>query len=366
MAQRKTTTKSRPSSAKAEANSRKKGKPTAEQASARHQVAAILLFFGALLLLALVLIPGASLWGQLHKLLLGLFGICAFVLPVLMGYIAVIAAMEKPIGSISSKLWQCVLLLVMLGSAIYICTTSPEGINYFKAIGQGYMDGIALHSGGVLGVLLGYPLEYAFTDLGAKIIIFLLIGMFLMLVTGTTILSLFRTAYKPVKKTRESIETAMSVSAERRQRRAAPIDIDLGDGYEEEPAKPGRRKAAPPAPLPETAQELSPEQPPVKSDKLAALEKAARDIQAQEEAPPPTLDDILKAKESRGRTSRIRRTRPGSPRPPRPPCFPRRRTATAIRLCPCWTSPRRPTTRPASWTCRGCPSCWWAPSRTSA
>lgn len=168
MAQRKTTTKSRPSSAKAEANSRKKGKPTAEQASARHQVAAILLFFGALLLLALVLIPGASLWGQLHKLLLGLFGICAFVLPVLMGYIAVIAAMEKPIGSISSKLWQCVLLLVMLGSAIYICTTSPEGINYFKAIGQGYMDGIALHSGGVLGVLLGYPLEYAFTDLGAK------------------------------------------------------------------------------------------------------------------------------------------------------------------------------------------------------
>ena len=300
MAQRKTTTKSRPSSAKAEANSRKKGKPTAEQASARHQVAAILLFFGALLLLALVLIPGASLWGQLHKLLLGLFGICAFVLPVLMGYIAVIAAMEKPIGSISSKLWQCVLLLVMLGSAIYICTTSPEGINYFKAIGQGYMDGIALHSGGVLGVLLGYPLEYAFTDLGAKIIIFLLIGMFLMLVTGTTILSLFRTAYKPVKKTRESIETAMSVSAERRQRRAAPIDIDLGDGYEEEPAKPGRRKAAPPAPLPETAQELSPEQPPVKSDKLAALEKAARDIQAQEEAPPPKLDDILKAKEKPG------------------------------------------------------------------
>ena len=322
MAQRKTTTKSRPSSAKAEANSRKKGKPTAEQASARHQVAAILLFFGALLLLALVLIPGASLWGQLHKLLLGLFGICAFVLPVLMGYIAVIAAMEKPIGSISSKLWQCVLLLVMLGSAIYICTTSPEGINYFKAIGQGYMDGIALHSGGVLGVLLGYPLEYAFTDLGAKIIIFLLIGMFLMLVTGTTILSLFRTAYKPVKKTRESIETAMSVSAERRQRKAAPIDIDLGDGYEEEPAKPGRRKAAPPAPLPETAQELSPEQPPVKSDKLAALEKAARDIQAQEEAPPPKLDDILKAKEKPGEDKPDKAAKTGFAPPTQTSLFP--------------------------------------------
>lgn len=257
MAQRKTTTKSRPPP-QSGGQQRQKGEADGRAASARHQVAAILLFFGALLLLALVLIPGASLWGQLHKLLLGLFGICAFVLPVLMGYIAVIAAMEKPIGSISSKLWQCVLLLVMLGSAIYICTTSPEGINYFKAIGQGYMDGIALHSGGVLGVLLGYPLEYAFTDLGAKIIIFLLIGMFLMLVTGTTILSLFRTAYKPVKKTRESIETAMSVSAERRQRKAAPIDIDLGDGYEEEPAKPAAARPRPPPPCPRRRRSFRP------------------------------------------------------------------------------------------------------------
>lgn len=90
----------KPASAVASARSR-----AAQAASARHQTAAILLFAGAVLLLCLVLIPGASLWGLLHKFVLGLFGICAFILPVLMIYIAVIAAMERPVGSVSGKLW---------------------------------------------------------------------------------------------------------------------------------------------------------------------------------------------------------------------------------------------------------------------
>ncbi len=56
-------------------------------------------------------------------------------------------------------------------------------------------------------MLLGYPLEYFFTDVGAKIILCLLIFVFLMLVTGTTILTLFRTVWKPVKKPRKALKT---------------------------------------------------------------------------------------------------------------------------------------------------------------
>lgn len=84
-------------------------------ASARHQMAAVLLFAGAILVLCLALIKGANLWLWLHNLMMGLFGVCAYILPVLMGYIAVIAAMERPIGSMRGKLWQCLLLLMMLG-----------------------------------------------------------------------------------------------------------------------------------------------------------------------------------------------------------------------------------------------------------
>ena len=157
---------------------------------AKRQTAAVLIFAAAVLLLCLVIIPGGSLWGMLHGLILGLFGVCSFVLPILMIYIAVVAAMDRPIGSISSKLWQSLALIILLASAIHVFTADIDG-NYFAAIGQGYTDGTHLLSGGVASTLLGYPMEYFFTDIGAKIIIILLIFVFLMLMTGTTILSLF-------------------------------------------------------------------------------------------------------------------------------------------------------------------------------
>lgn len=223
-------------------------------------MAAVLLFAGAILVLCLALIKGANLWLWLHNLMMGLFGVCAYILPVLMGYIAVIAAMERPIGSMRGKLWQCLLLLMMLGSAIHVFTADiAEGHSYFDAIGRAWKDGIAIRGGGVAGVLLGYPLEYFFTDVGAKIILCLLIFVFLMLVTGTTILTLFRTVWKPVKKTKESIENAMIAGADRR--RNAAIDVELGEGY------------------PELSVPLDGEEEPggdgELADKLAALQKTA-------------------------------------------------------------------------------------------
>ena len=165
----------------------------------------------------------------------------------------------------------------MIGSAIHIFTVDIEpGMGYFPAIGRGYLDGAKIHGGGLMGAILGYPLEYAFTDVGAKIIICLLIFVFLMLVTGTTILSLFRAAYKPVKKTRESIEQAMAASAEKKK---PAIDVDLGDGYldlPDHPVKSDRRK---------------PEEE--SSEKLAALDKAARELKEADERPAPRLDDIV-------------------------------------------------------------------------
>ncbi len=256
-------------------------------ASARHQTAAVLLFAAALLLFFIVLIPGGNVWKALHNFVLGLFGICSYILPVLLIYIAVICAMDKPIGSINSKLWQCILLLMMIGGAIQVFTLdipAEPGNGYFSFLGKGYVNGKNLIGGGFMGVILGYPLEYFFTDIGAKIIICLLIFVFLMLVTGTTILSLFRAAWKPVQKTKQSIENVMIASAEKRQA-AADIDVDLGDGYPDGELPVKEEKF----PFPITAEE-SPE---TKSDKLAALEKAAADMQAENDRPLPKLDDII-------------------------------------------------------------------------
>ena len=255
--------------------------------SARHQTAAILLFAAALLLLCIVLIPGGNVWKALHNFVLGLFGICSYILPVLLIYIAVICAMDKPVGSVSSKLWQCLLLLMMIGGAIQVFTMNipaEPGNGFFSFLGKGYVNGKHLIGGGFMGVILGYPLEYFFTDIGAKIIICLLIFVFLMLVTGTTILSLFRAAWKPVQKTKQTIENAMIASAEKRN--AQPIDVDLGDGYADLPAHPVKAEKSI---VPEAAEEDAA----TKSDKLAALEKAAADMLAESERPLPKLDDIM-------------------------------------------------------------------------
>lgn len=254
--------------------------------SVRHQAAAVILFAVAVLILCVVFIPGEegkNLWYLMHLFLRGVFGVCAYVLPVLLFYIAVIAAMEKPIGSISAKLWQGVALLTMADSAIYIFTASAGNGNYFASIGQSYVDGYShVWNSGAFGTLFGWLMVKGFSDIGAKIIIILLLFVFLMLVTGTTILSLFRTMWKPVKKTKESFETAVEYTAEqfaekreeRAERRRSPIDIDLGEGYEETPPPPKK-------PERKTASRSNVEE----KSALASLKKAAQAMESEEPAP---------------------------------------------------------------------------------
>lgn len=239
------------------ATKKKTAKRNKQVKSVRHQAAAVILFAVAVLILCMVFIPGEegkNLWYLSHLFLRGVFGVTAYVLPVMMIYIAVIAAMEKPVGSVSAKLWQCVLLMVMVDSAIYIFTAPADLGNYFAGIASSYAEGYSrIWSSGAFGTLLGFPMIKLFAGVGAKIIIILLLFVFFMLVTGTTILSLLKTVWKPVQKTKESIETAVNFTAEkfseereeREERRLSrsPIDIDLGEGYDETPAEKKPKKA---------------------------------------------------------------------------------------------------------------------------
>lgn len=262
-------------------------KENAAAQSARYQAAAVLLFASAVLLLCLVLIPGASLWGWLHSGILGLFGICAYILPFLIGYLAVLCAMEKTVGSVRAKLWQTVTLIVMLGSAIQIFSQNIDGVSYFPALREAFIAGTEYRGGGIMGALLGYVLEYLFTDVGSKIIIILLVFVFLMLVTGTTIISLVKTLWSPVKKTKESLETVMenAMESSARQRKRPSIDVELGTGYvDAEPV------AAQDAVI------VAEDKNAKKSEKLLALEKAAADMNEETPAIPLRVDDVIRKK----------------------------------------------------------------------
>lgn len=253
-------------------------KRSTASASARVQSAAVLLFAGAVLLLCIALISGESLWGWLHKTLLGLFGACLYILPFLMGYVAVLCAMERPIGSVKAKIWQSVLLITVLSGTIEIFRVEASTIAWTDALLDAFKTGANGHGGGgAIGSLFGHCMEYLFTDVGSKIILILGVFVFAMLMTGTPIFTLLRALWKPVKSTKETLESAMEAAMENggQTRKDAEIDVELGGGYPDEDVK---------DPVvfvqPETEQ----------IDKRAMLQKASEELYA--EAPEHDKEDI--------------------------------------------------------------------------
>ncbi len=287
---RKSTKKSGASHAKSRAKTKKE---QAVSQSARNQSAAVLLFAGAILLLCIALIPGGSLWGWLHNVLLGLFGVCTYILPFLIGYVAVMCALERNYGSVKGKVWQAIVLIVVLGSTIQIFRMDVTNIGYLDTILEAWDAGKDNRGGGVMGALIGYAMEYLFTDVGSKIIMILGTFVFLMLVTGTPIFALLRALWKPVQSTKDTIETVMENGIQQRAQKTG-IDVELGGGYVDDDQdsvivveRNEKQKASKRAALEKAAQELHEEVPlqvedllPKKEEKAPKEEKVAKEEKA--------------------------------------------------------------------------------------
>ncbi len=213
----------------------------AARRSARCQAQAVILMAVAVLLFCFAAIPGENVWTWTHNTLLGLFSFSAYVIPLVLAFVAVVLAMEKGQGSVATRLWQSAVFVVMLNSIFYTFKMDSQSIAFFPAVKEGFYMGKTCRGGGVLGTLLGYPAERLFGDTGAKIIIILLTVVFFMLITGTTIMAVVRAVRKPVEMTKDGIESAITATAQRIQsarEKEKQIDIDLGDGYAGE----GRRR----------------------------------------------------------------------------------------------------------------------------
>ncbi len=274
----------------------------------KEQVAAVLLFAGALLVLFLALIEGQAVWKFFHNFLFGIFGFSTFLIPVIMTYIAVLLSIGKSEDSVHSKVIQGLLLVLTVSTALQVFLRPVvPGQNYFEAIGAAYKGG--LKGGGVLGVVIGYLFDKWFGSLCAKIVVILLLFVFFMLTTGTSLIHFFRTVGKPVQKTRQSLKTAMNDYGERMNNPDAvalplskakkggdspksgkKIDIEMGEGYR---TLAGDLKNANDAVdremaelNPEAAEKLNAEQTKEKKPRRARKEKAnsAIDLPLDEEA----------------------------------------------------------------------------------
>lgn len=257
---------------------------TAEAIRQRNQIRAVVLFALAIFSGCLVLIPGDNLWKWAHGAVLGLFGVWAVLWPLLMIYVAVVTTLEKPRGSISGKIWLSALIIILFCGAGYIFSAVPpeQGMKFTDFISTLYRQNSGL-GGGVVGGMIGLPLLKAAGAVGAKIIVLLLLFVALMLLTGTTLIGLFRTIKKPVDVVSEGFQTAKQRREEEREileRERARIDIPL------EPE-------LPPHPVRSESKELFPQPESKKKKDNGSLEKLGKVFGFEDQIIEPAVDEAL-------------------------------------------------------------------------
>ena len=150
----------------------------AEYTAARRQLMSVIWFAIAVFFLCVVFIKGQNLWTLIHNLIFGIFGVTAYFFPFLLGFVAVMYALDKISGSLTTKSIESGVLVMLIGASVDIFSTSNEQVSFWKHLADAYINGIANKSGGFLGALIGHPLYLAFGKTGAAITIILLIFVF--------------------------------------------------------------------------------------------------------------------------------------------------------------------------------------------
>ena len=223
--------------------SKAKQQPVANQG--KRQLMSVIWFSVAVFLLCVVFIKGQNLWTWLHNVIFGIFGVTAFFYPFLLGFVAVMFALNKINGSITAKAIESGVLVMFIGAAVDIFGAHNTERNFWQHLVSAYKLGIDIKSGGFLGALIGEPLYIAFGKTGAAITIILLIFVFLMIITGTTLIGLFKTVSKPVKAISEQAENAFQMRMEREETEEKGklkiikgFDVDVPIDDDEKPKKP--------------------------------------------------------------------------------------------------------------------------------
>lgn len=184
-----------------------------------NQTIAILLFATATLLSLLILIPGENVWKALHDFITGLFGTSAILWPILLFYISITSAIIENNKNPKLKIWLCVAIIFVFDTFLYAFDNSSQqaSLNYFSTLAELYKNGINNYGEGLIGGVLGIPIVFAFGNLGAKIILFLILFVLIMTLTGTTLPQLFKFFKSTFYKIREKLKHKSSSKNENKK-----------------------------------------------------------------------------------------------------------------------------------------------------
>lgn len=190
----------KPAAQKNAAPKREPIKSTAKTApqNESNQLWSILLFAFGVLTALMVLIKGTKGWQKLHELLLGTFGIAAFLIPVILIYTAIKLGSEKTKKDLSGRTVWCIAMIFLASAAfqIFVEGRIPGSTmsGHFKLL---YEDGAKLKSGGIASMVIAGPLLKFFGTLGARLISLVLFFVFGMLLSGRGLIDFLKLLAAP-------------------------------------------------------------------------------------------------------------------------------------------------------------------------
>ena len=118
-------------------NTSKKAAKNSLFSTQHKQIASFIGCFFALFMGAVVFIEAGSLWGMLRNLFFGLFGLTAFVLPIFILFISVVAAIGKDSRKYKFKVTESFLVFVLLVAFLHVVNFQPE-LTYGEQISEAY------------------------------------------------------------------------------------------------------------------------------------------------------------------------------------------------------------------------------------
>ena len=221
--------------AKRGSSSKKQTKKYTERVNnGQRQVMSVVVFGVSRFLLAVVFIKGENFWAIMHDFFFGVFGVLTYLFPLFLLAVSVLYALEKLGGSLSAKIAETAIIVVLVDAAIDIFSKHNTDETFIQHLSNAYIQGAELKSGGFIGALIGEPIFRLFGNPGAAITVIILIFIFLMLMTGTTLIALFKNIAKPVQKIGKSVEenyqTKMEEElAQKSKKHRINVDVPIDD-----------------------------------------------------------------------------------------------------------------------------------------
>lgn len=210
-----------------------------EMDSVGRQKAGIIVFGVAVLFLFLAFLEGESVWQWCHNALFKVFGFCAYIVPVLLIYVAIVCSKEKTMSSLAANLTGSGVIILLISSLIHVFSKTAEYLDE-TSFGNQVSDAVAsaeiVKRGGFFGAVIGGLFSKLAGKTGAVVILMILLIVAVLLVTGISLPVLAGMIKKPVVKAGEATNQRFKDNAKRReeQKEQELIEKAAREAYEAE------------------------------------------------------------------------------------------------------------------------------------